>query len=140
MFNGRRRWTKAEDAALREYVNLYGERAWDQICKLIPGRTTKQCRDRWRIYLNPNVRSSDFSKAEDDMLKILVERMGKKWTQISHMFNGRAPEMLKNRYHTIIRHEQTEKKKAEKLEEARQAFAKEITDVIFQKFTEHQFD
>ena len=134
MFNGRRKWTKQEDDALREYVNLYGEGAWQEISKFIQGRSHKQCRERWLIYLSPKIRNDDFSEAEDELLRALVERYGKKWTQISHMFIGRAPETLKTHYATLMRREKKVKRDAEKREEAKRAFAKELTEMIFGHF------
>ena len=134
MSSTRRRWSEPEDDALRAFVSLYGEKAWQQVCKFIPGRSAKQCYERWRIYLSPNIRKNEFSKDEDELLKTLVERMGKQWSKIARLFDGRAPETLKNRYKTITRREQNEKKRVAKLEEARQAFAKELADAIFQKF------
>ena len=134
MFNGRRRWTKQEDQSLREYVNLYGEKAWQEVCKFIPGRRAKQCRERWLIYLSPKIRKEDFTDAEDDLLRALVELYGKKWTKISHMFVGRAPETLKTRYATLIRREKAEKKRQEKNAETRQDFANHLQEMIFGKF------
>ena len=33
-----------------ELVHQYGTKAWSDICKHLPGRTNKQCRDRWVVF------------------------------------------------------------------------------------------
>ena len=34
-----------------ELVHQYGTKAWSDICKHLPGRTNKQCRDRWVVFI-----------------------------------------------------------------------------------------
>jgi hypothetical protein len=48
------KWTADEDKILKDAVATHGANNWEEITALVPGRTKKQCRDRWYIYLDPN--------------------------------------------------------------------------------------
>jgi hypothetical protein len=41
------RWTIDEDNKLKRAAEMHGDKNWDVIAALIPGRITRQCRDRW---------------------------------------------------------------------------------------------
>jgi hypothetical protein len=43
------KWTKDEDIKLKNAVQTHGGKNWNSIAALVPGRTQKQCRNRWRI-------------------------------------------------------------------------------------------
>lgn len=45
-------WSEEEDARLKEIVNQ-GVRNWGDVAQKIPGRTAKQCRERWTNHLHP---------------------------------------------------------------------------------------
>jgi protein involved in temperature-dependent protein secretion len=48
--NGRtRKWTEDEDSKLKDAVQTHGGKDWAAITALVPGRTRRQCWDRWRI-------------------------------------------------------------------------------------------
>ncbi|KAI8800814.1 hypothetical protein BJ742DRAFT_840032 [Cladochytrium replicatum] len=52
-------WTSEEDELLTGLVERFGKRKWTQIASQIPGRTDKQCRQRWFDHLvAPMVRRS----------------------------------------------------------------------------------
>jgi hypothetical protein len=61
----RRRWTEAEDQLLRNLVAQYGAGNWDQIALFMPNRNTRQCRERWMLYLNPNINNGHWIKEKD---------------------------------------------------------------------------
>jgi len=54
-------WTEEEDKLLRELAQKHGTKSWRDISnyfnKMFPNskRTGKQCRDRWRNYINPDI-------------------------------------------------------------------------------------
>jgi hypothetical protein len=50
------KWTGAEDSQLTHAVQTYGDKDWVALSVLVPGRTKKQCWDRWRRkkHLDPN--------------------------------------------------------------------------------------
>jgi hypothetical protein len=67
----------------------------------LPNRTSKQIRERYRLYLDPNVKHSPFSIEEDIILINLVSKLGKKWSQIALVMAGRTDVQLKYRFKII---------------------------------------
>uniref|UniRef100_A0A182S5E7 Uncharacterized protein n=1 Tax=Anopheles maculatus TaxID=74869 RepID=A0A182S5E7_9DIPT len=55
------RWTKHEDAALKQLVEQYGER-WDMISRLLKDRTDVQCQQRWTKVVNPDLIKGPWTK------------------------------------------------------------------------------
>jgi hypothetical protein len=53
------RWKPEEDTKLAEAVEEHGN-DWVRIAKLVPGRTNKQCRERWLDSLVPRLRHKAF--------------------------------------------------------------------------------
>ena len=52
-----------EDSLLMAYVAAYGSRSWTTAAaQLLPGRTGKQCRERYYTTLDPSVRIGDWSE------------------------------------------------------------------------------
>ncbi|RHY35537.1 hypothetical protein DYB32_000009 [Aphanomyces invadans] len=47
-------WRPDEDDVLRQLV-AEGRKNWGQVAARIPGRTSKQCRERWYNHLDPNI-------------------------------------------------------------------------------------
>ena len=47
-------WRPEEDELLRQLV-AEGRKNWGQVATRIPGRTSKQCRERWYNHLDPNI-------------------------------------------------------------------------------------
>jgi hypothetical protein len=46
--NGRTgKWAEAEDSKLKDAVQTHGGKDWAAIAALVPGRTQKQCHQKW---------------------------------------------------------------------------------------------
>ncbi|KAJ3429629.1 snRNA-activating protein complex subunit [Anaeramoeba flamelloides] len=95
-------WTKIEDTFLTNYVNLLGRDQWNQVGSLVPGRSSKQCRERWNNQLNPKIKTCRFTQEERMLLVNLQRQFGNKWTKISTYFQGRTGNQLKNFWHSNI--------------------------------------
>jgi hypothetical protein len=95
-------WTVDEDKQIEEYVNKYGTK-WSQISRMIKNRTGKQIRDRYMNYILSTINRKRFTKEEDTKLKGLYIKYGTKWTEISKQFEGRSPEMIKNRFYSFLK-------------------------------------
>jgi hypothetical protein len=52
------RWAEDEDIKLEYAVQMHGDKDWVAIAALVPGRTKKQCWNRWTNCMDPN-RSTD---------------------------------------------------------------------------------
>jgi ribosome recycling factor len=53
------RWTAVEDSKLKDVVQMHGGNDWVAVAALIPGRTRKQCWERWK-YLYPTRRTVQY--------------------------------------------------------------------------------
>ena len=92
-----------EDAILIYLVKNIGTN-WRQISKQLPGRTERQCRERYKTYLDPNLRHDPWTPEEDQLLIKLYMELGPKWAEMSKSFPGRSDNSIKNRYNTHIIH------------------------------------
>jgi len=100
----RKKFTDVEDRILRDYVSAYGLGNWGMIAKSLPGRTPRQCRERWKNYLHPSIRNTEWTMEEDTLLETLFQKYGRKWVLISQHFNNRTDINVKNRWLVIQRH------------------------------------
>jgi hypothetical protein len=87
-----------EDARLQELIGRLGDRNWSEIERLMPGRTSRQCRERWNLYLSPAISNTPWTLEEDLLLIRLSQLLGPKWTAITKNFPKRTPNNVKNRY------------------------------------------
>ena len=70
--------------------------------KWVPGRTGRQCRDRYQNYLIPGFFNGQWSKEEDDLLMIKYHEFGSKWSKMAQFFNQRSANALKNRWNYFV--------------------------------------
>jgi hypothetical protein len=49
------KWREDEDIKLKNGVQLHGGKNWAAIVVLVPGRTQKQCRNRWHTVMNTGI-------------------------------------------------------------------------------------
>ena len=57
---GKGSWTPTEDTILREKRAAFG-RKWSKIAEYLPGRSGKQCRERYINHLNPNLKRGEWT-------------------------------------------------------------------------------
>ena len=63
-----KRFTKEEDALLKELAKDKKNRTWKEIATFLPGRTACQCRDRYNQYLFKEVVSKPWTSEEDEVI------------------------------------------------------------------------
>jgi hypothetical protein len=90
-----------------ELVNADGTNCWSQIATHLEGRVGKQCRERWRNHLDPNILRDSFSPEEDDKILELVQELGTRWSKIAQRLPGRTENSVKNRYHCFLKNKDT---------------------------------
>ena len=101
----KRAFTVCEDAMIKFLAQRYnGDINWKEIAQQVPGKTTRQCRERYQTYLAPGINVAPFTREEDELLLQKVSELGSKWSVISQFFNGRSANSLKNRYNVHIVH------------------------------------
>jgi hypothetical protein len=99
---GRQMFSADEDQLLRQLVGRFGDRDWKTIASQMPNRTTRQCRERYKNYLSPELTNQPWSDSEDDLLREKFHEWGPKWATIAGFFKGRSDVALKNRWATLM--------------------------------------
>ncbi|KAJ6244316.1 snRNA-activating protein complex subunit 4 [Anaeramoeba flamelloides] len=94
-------WTSVEDEVLRSNVKYLGEKSWAHVSYFFPGRSSKQCRERWKNQLRPGINHKPFTIEEENLLFEKQKEFGNKWSQIAQFFIGRPDNMLKNIFHSV---------------------------------------
>jgi hypothetical protein len=103
-------FTKEEDQIILDFVDKFGSSRWERIENLISTRTSRQCRERWKNFLSPNIVHKEWTSDEDLLLENLVSQNGRKWSNFVQFFPGRTDVLIKNRYSMLMRHIKTGKR------------------------------
>lgn len=94
-------WTHTEDELLSNAVAQQGAKKWRLVAEVVPGRSGKQCRERWTNYLSPLINWSKWTEEEDELLLKLYALVGSKWAAIAGHFSGRTDNSVKNRFNVL---------------------------------------
>lgn len=97
------KFSAEEDQKLQELIKKYGLFDWESISEEMQTRTPRQCRDRWNYYLNPDVRTNQWTEEEEKLLLKKYEKYGPKWSKISKFFDNRTDVNIKNHYIVLER-------------------------------------
>lgn len=93
----KRKFTQEEDSKICHFVKIHGAKDWNIIAKNVPGRTGRQCRDRYQNYLFPGFFNGQWAKEEDDLLYEKYRLYGNKWSKITQFFPNRSSNSIRNR-------------------------------------------
>lgn len=94
----RRVWSKKEDALLTSLVKKFGAKNWSRLATYIPGKDGNQLSQRWQKALDSSIKKGKWSSQEDEQLKELVAKHGRKWKAISKLMSGRTGKQVRDRY------------------------------------------
>jgi hypothetical protein len=99
----RKKFSPEEDQLLSHLVSVHGTADWKVIAWEMNGRNIRQCRERWKYYLEPTINRGAWSGEEDALLLKKCAEIGTKWSQLVQFFPARTDIDIRNRYHRIQR-------------------------------------
>jgi hypothetical protein len=94
----RQKFSVHEDDRLRALVGELGIGNWPEVASRLGTRSARQCRERFKNYLSPNLRNGQWSEEEDRLLGEKFSEFGAKWSVIVNFFPSRSEVNLKNRW------------------------------------------
>jgi hypothetical protein len=98
------KWAEDEDSKLMDAVQTHGDKDWVAISLLVPGRTKKQCNNRWHDTLDPSIgrasgRKGKWTAVEESQLNhALQTHTDKDWVAISLLVPGRTKKQCFDKY------------------------------------------
>jgi hypothetical protein len=84
--NSKSKFSKEEDLQIQQLVKIYGQE-WSKISKELKTRNSRQIRERYVNYLDPNLNHEKWSIEEDDKLLFLLSS-GRpyQWKDLKNIF------------------------------------------------------
>ena len=88
-------WSPNEDDLLRKAVKKHGSApdiTWTSVAAVVPGRSAKQCRERWCNHIDPSISHEPWSEEENALLLRRYQDHDGKWCEIAAALPGRPDE------------------------------------------------
>lgn len=95
----KRKWTPQDDEALRQAVEIFGDRNWQHVAAMVGTRSGQQCLQRWMKSINPAIRRSRWTPEEDEALRAAVGVYGVgNWNKVQRHIPGRTDMQCRERW------------------------------------------
>ncbi|RYG69817.1 hypothetical protein EON64_01765 [archaeon] len=95
-------WTPEEDSKLAELVQEHGYK-WTVIAKLMDGRTSNRCRQRWSYHIDPALKKGNWTEEEDALIVDRRTSFNMQWTEIATFLPGRCSMDVKDRFNVLTK-------------------------------------
>lgn len=99
----RRAFSADEDDVLRELVHAHGTDNWKKVADLMPNRSARQCKERWKYHIAPSISRSQWTPDEDAKLLRLYQQFGSNWASMTAFLPGRSVIHIRSRWLSIRR-------------------------------------
>jgi hypothetical protein len=101
-------WSADEDHAVLSILAEVGSPRWREIATILKrrcgtGKSPKQCRERYRNYLNPTYSITEWGLNEKTLFIVLHKVLGNKWSQMTQYMEKRSDIAIKNHFYCLIR-------------------------------------
>jgi hypothetical protein len=100
-----------EDELLRALVDQIGTEDWVKVALNMPGRTPRQCRERYNSYLCPTINASPWTPQEDELLLAKFPRYGSRWAEYRPFFKDRTLPSIRNRWYVLLRKQEQQSRR-----------------------------
>lgn len=90
-------FSKEDDEELLLSVQSAPSIDWNEISMKLGKWTARQCRERWKNYVDPSLLKTEWTAAEDNILLEKHYQLGTNWAKIKTFLPGRATNAIKNR-------------------------------------------
>ncbi|EAX89237.1 Myb-like DNA-binding domain containing protein [Trichomonas vaginalis G3] len=100
----KRTFNKNDDEMLLKAVQESKFTDWNEIAKKLGKWTARQCRERWKNYVDPSLSHEKWTDSEDRILLKRFEEIGTNWVKLKQFLPGRSVNNIKNRLQYLKNH------------------------------------
>lgn len=94
-------WKNSEDEILKAAVQKYGKQQWARVASLLNRKSAKQAKARWHEWLDPSIKKTEWSRAEEEKLLHLAKLMPAQWKTIGPIV-GRTATQCQEHYERLL--------------------------------------
>jgi hypothetical protein len=91
-----RQWSEPEDRLLVAMVARLGTGRWSEVSQYLFCRTGKQCGERYKNHLDPQIDRSPWKPHEILIIETFRKENGNRWSKLSRLLPGRPTNTIKN--------------------------------------------
>ena len=101
----RTNWSSQEDNILKKLASNSEKYNWSKFSFILKTKSAKQCRERWKNYLDPNIDLSPLNTNEQKLIIKLQKEIGNKWSKMRKFLKNRTENQIKNFFYKFERNQ-----------------------------------